>query len=52
MSFQLSHWIPKENLYRRVHETLDLSFLYKGQILHTAGTACIYPILVISYKAN
>jgi len=28
-SFQLSNRFPKENLYRRPRETLDLSFLYK-----------------------
>jgi len=28
-SFQLSNRVPKENIYRRLWETLDLSFLYK-----------------------
>jgi hypothetical protein len=28
-SFQLSSRVPKENLYRKLQETLDLSFLYK-----------------------
>ncbi|RYY26237.1 MAG: IS1182 family transposase [Sphingobacteriaceae bacterium] len=29
MSFQLSNHVPKENFYRRLRETLDLSFIYK-----------------------
>jgi hypothetical protein len=29
LSFQLSDRIPKDNLYRRLRETLDLSFLYR-----------------------
>ncbi|MEJ7560552.1 MAG: hypothetical protein WKF66_19740 [Pedobacter sp.] len=28
-SFQLSSRVPKGNLYRKLRETLDLSFLYK-----------------------
>jgi hypothetical protein len=29
LSFQLLDWIPKDNLYRRLRETLDLSFFYR-----------------------
>ncbi len=29
LSFQMSDRIPRENLYRRLRETLDLKFLYR-----------------------
>lgn len=28
-NFQLSNHVPQENFYRRLLETIDLSFLYK-----------------------
>jgi transposase len=47
MSFQLSNRIPKENLYRRLRETLDLSFLYKDtkELYGKTGNPSIDPVV-------
>jgi len=47
MSFQLSNRIPKENLYRRLRETLDLSFLYKDtkELYGSTGNPSIDPVV-------
>ncbi|RYE19697.1 MAG: IS1182 family transposase [Sphingobacteriaceae bacterium] len=47
MSFQLSDRVPKENLYRRLRETLDLSFLYKDtkELYGKTGNPSIDPVV-------
>ncbi len=47
MSFQLSNHVPKENLYRRLRETLDLSFLYKDtkELYGKTGNPSIDPVV-------
>ena len=47
MSFQLSDRIPKENFYRRLRETLDLSFLYKDtkELYGKTGNPSIDPVV-------
>ncbi len=47
MSFQLSNRVPKENLYRRLRETLDLSFLYKDtkELYGNTGNPSIDPVV-------
>ncbi|RYY24524.1 MAG: IS1182 family transposase [Sphingobacteriaceae bacterium] len=47
MSFQLSDRVPKENLYRRLRETLDLSFLYKDtkELYGKTGNSSIDPVV-------
>lgn len=47
MSFQLSNRVPKENLYRRLRETLDLSFLYKDtkELYGSTGNPSIDPVV-------
>ncbi len=46
-SFQLSDRVPKENLYRRLRETLDLSFLYKDtkELYGKTGNPSIDPVV-------
>ncbi len=46
-SFQLSNRVPKENLYRRLRETLDLSFLYKDtkELYGNTGNPSIDPVV-------
>jgi transposase len=47
LSFQLSDRIPKENLYRRLLETLDLSFLYEDtkELFGRTGNPSIDPVV-------
>jgi len=59
LSFQLSNRIPKENLYRRLRETLDLSFLYKDtkELYGKTGNPSIDPVvffklLITGYLEN
>jgi len=59
LSFQLSDRIPKENLYRRLRETLDLSFLYKDtkELYGKTGNPSIDPVvffklLITGYLEN
>ncbi len=46
-SFQLSNRVPKENLYHRLRETLDLSFLYKDtkELYGKTGNPSIDPVV-------
>jgi transposase len=46
-SFQLSSRVPKENLYRKLCETLDLSFLYKDtkELYGKTGNPSIDPVV-------
>jgi len=46
-SFQLSSRIPKGNLYRKLRETLDLSFLYKDtkELYGKTGNPSIDPVV-------
>ena len=46
-SFQLSSRVPKENLYRKLRETLDLSFLYKDtkELYGKTGSPSIDPVV-------
>lgn len=50
LSFQLSDRIPKENLYRRLLETLDLSFLYEDtkELFGRTGNPSIDPVVFLS----
>ena len=57
--FQMSDRIPKENLYRRLRETLDLSFLYKDtkELYGRTGNPSIDPVvffklLITGYLEN
>jgi len=59
LSFRLSDRIPKENLYRRLRETLDLSFLYRDtkELYGKTGNPSIDPVvffklLIIGYLEN
>ncbi len=59
LSFRLSDRIPKENLYRRLRETLDLSFLYKEtkELYGKTGNPSIDPVvffklLITGYLEN
>ena len=59
VSFQLSELIPKENLYRMLRETLDLSFLYKDtkELYGRTGNPSIDPVvffklLITGYPEN
>ena len=59
LSFQMSDRIPKENLYRRLRETLDLSFLYKDtkELYGRTGNPSIDPVvffklLITGYLEN
>jgi transposase len=59
LSFQLSDRIPQENLYRRLRETLDLSFLYKDtkELYGKTGNPSIDPVvffklLITGYLEN
>lgn len=47
MSFQLSNRVPKENFYRRLRETLDLSFFYKDkkELYGSTGNPSIDPVV-------
>ena len=46
-SFQLSNRVPKENLYRKLRETLDLGFLYKDtkELYGKTGNPSIDPVV-------
>jgi transposase len=46
-SFQLSSRVPKENLYRKLRETLDLSFLYNDtrELYGKTGNPSIDPVV-------
>jgi transposase len=59
VSFQLSSRVPKENFYRRLSETLDLSFLYKDtkSLYSKTGNRSIDPvvffkIMLVGYLEN
>ncbi len=54
LSFRLSDRIPKENLYRRLRETLDLSFLYKDtkELYGKTGNPSIDPVSFLSYYSQ
>jgi len=59
LSFRLSDRIPKENLYRRLRETLDLRFLYKDtkELYGRTGNPSIDPVvffklLITGYLEN
>jgi len=59
LSFRLSDRIPKDNLYRRLRETLDLSFLYKDtkELYGKTGNPSIDPVvffklLITGYLEN
>jgi transposase len=59
LSFRLSDRIPKENLYRKLRETLDLSFLYKDtkELYGKTGNPSIDPVvffklLITGYLEN
>ncbi len=59
LSFQLSDRIPEENIYRRLRETLDLSFLYKDtkELYGRTGNPSIDPVvffklLITGYLEN
>ncbi|MCP4976211.1 MAG: IS1182 family transposase [Maribacter sp.] len=47
LSFRLSDRIPKDNLYRRLRETLDLSFLYRDtkELYGKTGNPSIDPVV-------
>ena len=47
LSFRLSDRIPRENLYRMLRETLDLSFLYKDtkELYGKTGNPSIDPVV-------
>jgi len=58
-TFQLSDRIPEENLYRKLRETLDLSFLYKDtkELYGRTGNPSIDPVvffklLITGYLEN
>ena len=59
LSFRLSDRIPNENLYRRLRETLDLSFLYRDtkELYGRTGNPSIDPVvffklLITGYLEN
>ncbi|MGB3144895.1 MAG: transposase [Maribacter sp.] len=59
LSFQLSDRIPKDNLYRKLRETLDLSFIYKDtkELYGSTGNPSIDPVvffklLITGYLEN
>lgn len=59
LSFQLSDRVPEDNLYRRLRETLDLSFLYKDtkELYGNTGNPSIDPVvffklLITGYLEN
>jgi transposase len=59
LNFQLSDRIPKENLYRKLRETIDLSFLYKDtkELYGKTGNPSIDPVvffklLITGYLEN
>jgi transposase len=47
LSFRLSERVPKDNLYRRLRETLDLSFLYRDtkELYGKTGNPSIDPVV-------
>ncbi len=59
LSFRLSDRIPKDNLYRRLRETLDLGFLYRDtkELYGSTGNPSIDPVvffklLITGYLEN
>ncbi|WP_422080522.1 IS1182 family transposase [Ulvibacterium sp.] len=59
LSFRLSDRVPKDNLYRRLRETLDLSFLYRDteELYGRTGNPSIDPVvffklLITGYLEN
>jgi len=59
LSFRLSDRIPKENLYRRLRETLDLNFLYRDtkELYGKTGNPSIdsvvfFKLLITGYLEN
>ena len=59
LSFRLSERVPKDNLYRRLRETLDLSFIYKDtrELYGSTGNPSIDPVvffklLITGYLEN
>lgn len=59
LSFRLSDRIPKDNLYRRLREALDLSFLYRDtkELYGSTGNPSIDPVvffklLITGYLEN
>ena len=59
LSFRLSDGVPKDNLYRRLRETLDLSFLYRDtkELYGRTGNPSIDPVvffklLITGYLEN
>lgn len=58
-NFQLSEWVPADNFYRRLKETLDLNFLYKktAKYYGREGQKSIDPIvffklMLVGYLEN
>nr|WP_262887042.1 transposase [Spirosoma arboris] len=49
--FQLSSRVPKHNFYRRLKETLDLTFIYEGtkQLYGHTGNPSIDPIIFFKF---
>ncbi|RKN77015.1 hypothetical protein [Ulvibacterium marinum] len=59
LSFRLSDRVPKDNLYRRLRETLDLRFLYRDtkELYGSTGNPSIDPVvffklLITGYLEN
>ncbi|RKN79685.1 transposase [Ulvibacterium marinum] len=59
LSFRLSDRVPEDNLYRRLRETLDLSFLYRDtkELYGSTGNPSIDPVvffklLIAGYLEN
>jgi len=46
-SFQLSDWVPNDNLYRRLRESLDLNSIYKNtkELYGSTGNPSIDPVV-------
>ncbi|GAB3051947.1 IS1182 family transposase [Spirosoma pulveris] len=49
--FQLSNRVPKHNFYRRLKETLDLTFIYEGtkQFYGNTGNPSIDPVIFFKF---
>lgn len=50
-AFQLSNHVPKRNLYRRLKETLDFSFLYEHtkELYGSTGNPSIDPVVFFKF---